>query len=145
MRAMNEAGEGRWWISRNPGTIGVFPFPGSHRELVVIAPQSIFNSSLCIIALKKKSAENLKLPLLPCWDEQLLSLKGAGISWQENFQPQDSKGGESQNLLPSKAEHEPLLRCSLWATAISDSKSPQVLQHLLFHRFPRQAIPVSRF
>lgn len=69
------------------------PFPGSHRELVVIAPQSIFNSSLCIITLKKKSAENLKLPLLPCWDEQLPSLKGAGISWQENFQPQDSKGG----------------------------------------------------
>lgn len=41
---------------------GVFPFPGSHRELVVIAPQSVFNSSLWIAALKRKSAENVNYP-----------------------------------------------------------------------------------
>lgn len=98
MRAMNEAGEGRWWISRKPGTTGVSPFPGSHRELVVIAPQSIFNCSLCIITLKKESAGNLKLPLLPCWDEELLSQKGAEISWQENFQPPGQQWGENLRI-----------------------------------------------
>lgn len=51
-----EGGDGS---PENQEQFGVFPCPGSHRQLVVIAPQSISSSSLCIIALKKKGAGNV--------------------------------------------------------------------------------------
>lgn len=104
---MNGAGGGRGWISRIPGTIGVFPFPGSHRELAVIAPRSIFNSSLCIVAVRKESAGTADR-----WDGELSSLGDAEMSWK-NFHPPGQQRGRIPELMCAPGEREPLLRCSL--------------------------------
>lgn len=113
--------------------LGFFPSQG---ELLGFAPQSISNSSLWITALKKGKCWKWELSLLPCWDDEWSSLRDAEISWQEKLPAPGQQRGGYQSWSPA-----PLLT----VIAISASKSPLVLQHLLLHPFPCQAIPLSHF
>lgn len=124
---------------------GVFPCPGSHRELVVIAPQSIFISSLCIIALKKKGAGNVNYASCLAGMINYRVWEMQKYPGRKSFQPPGQQWGRIPELIscPPKQSmsHSPGAHWS-WN---SDSESPQVLHHLLSHSFPGQAIPLSHF